>query len=291
MLAVGILQLIDLASLSSTMSSSISLEETRAEEVMGQLFVTRLCTVIVLSLVTLTLFYLALKLYQEYGWTVYKTFGAGRQFYQALKAYHIYRVIFRLVLYFSCQFEVIFVFLLSASSHKTIDNKERIQVTLAFVCVLAMLVLGYVAMKRENRVIMAVYVVLLMSFAGYLIYRLVLFYTEEREMFFIRHIRFVFSSFLHLSVFLCLLSVWNALVRLSFFGCGYQEDLVTKARINALQQKQRHESKQLRVMELDVDDDDDDGISNTVVDSGDDVIQVSLAQYEGEQERNIIEIS
>ncbi|KAJ3286396.1 hypothetical protein HDU79_006501 [Rhizoclosmatium sp. JEL0117] len=127
--------------------------------------------VIVLSLVFfLGWCFFATKLYNLFGWSVFKELGADVEVRKRLTVYHIYMLLLKWDVFFFVSFVVQYVLLVFGA-----DNSTPKTVTIIFspLGVLALLLLAYFAVTRESNFLMTLLLVGLSAGIGYLVDRLI----------------------------------------------------------------------------------------------------------------------
>ncbi|KXN72972.1 hypothetical protein CONCODRAFT_77518 [Conidiobolus coronatus NRRL 28638] len=114
--------------------------------------------------------FIAHKLYQEYGWSLYKRIGADVQMKKMYKIYHVFVLILKLDVFFFLMFsgQLLFLVIIFSSAQDII-----IHVIASILIGSVLLVLAYWAVKNENRWGVISFIIGCIGTLGYFILKLV----------------------------------------------------------------------------------------------------------------------
>jgi len=114
--------------------------------------------------------YLGYKLYQEFGWTIYKKIGADMEMRDRYKMYQIFIVLLKFNIFFIFGFSVQFLSLLVILN----DKGEILQhIIFSLVTSIVVIVVGYWGVQSEKKILMYIFMIGCLVGEGYLIWRLV----------------------------------------------------------------------------------------------------------------------
>ncbi|KAI9002680.1 hypothetical protein BC832DRAFT_104160 [Gaertneriomyces semiglobifer] len=114
---------------------------------------------------------LAQRLYRVFGWSIFKELGADISVKKRLKVYHVYMMLLKLDVFFFLGFDVQFLFLV-IMQNATNDSEKWTHAFIAIPVTTALLVCGYLAIRRENKILMSFTLIGLSGGIGYLIAKL-----------------------------------------------------------------------------------------------------------------------
>jgi hypothetical protein len=119
--------------------------------------------------------FIAHKLYQEYGWSLYKRIGADVQMKKMYKVYHVFVLMLKLDVFFFLMFSVqlLFLVIIFSTSHASSTQDIIIHVITSILAGSVLLVLAYWAVKNENRWGVISFIVGCIGTLGYFIYKLI----------------------------------------------------------------------------------------------------------------------
>ncbi|KAI8817762.1 uncharacterized protein EV422DRAFT_204803 [Fimicolochytrium jonesii] len=117
---------------------------------------------------------LSQRLYRVFGWSIFKELGADISVRNRLKLYHIYLMLLKLDVFFFIGFDVQFLALVIMSGRGSVSESEKwIHGLVAIPFTLALLVVAYLAVRRESKLLMTATLLGLAGGIGYLISKLV----------------------------------------------------------------------------------------------------------------------
>ncbi|KAF9382217.1 hypothetical protein BGX21_001869 [Mortierella sp. AD011] len=161
------------------------------------------------------------RLYSEFGWLVFQKLGADVSLRKMMKEYRLLFTLLKLDAFFFFGYAIQVAAL-------TDRHWQRGLTEIAFAIPLSavIILLGFYAMRNENKVTMSGFIACLVLLIGYMIYRIVALYqtlTGERSTdpyFFCRKTMTVFAA---LTLFIAILALINAIVMLYNFNKGLKE--------------------------------------------------------------------
>lgn len=113
--------------------------------------------------------FLTWKLYFVFGWTTYKEMGADVNVRNVLYLYHIYVLLLKVDVFFFLGFDIQFLALVL----KNFDTTFIVHVFISIPGTIGALVIGYYAIRKENKSMVYTTLVLCVILIGYLISKLV----------------------------------------------------------------------------------------------------------------------
>ncbi|KAJ3052719.1 hypothetical protein HK097_005811 [Rhizophlyctis rosea] len=122
------------------------------------------------AIFTLGWFVITQRLYRVFGWSVFKELGADIGVKRRLKLYHIYLMLLKLDVFFFMGFDLQFLVLVLIGK-----DKEAIitHTAIAIPVTIGMLVVAYLAIRRESSILMSITLIAFSGGIGYLISKLV----------------------------------------------------------------------------------------------------------------------
>ncbi|KAJ3011351.1 hypothetical protein HKX48_006881 [Thoreauomyces humboldtii] len=113
------------------------------------------------------------RLYRVFGWSVFKELGADIAVRNRLKLYHVYLMLLKLDVFFFLGFDVQFLVLVIINQASAGSSEKYTHGLIAMPLTLVLLVISYVAIRRESRILMTLTCLGLSGGIGYLIAKLV----------------------------------------------------------------------------------------------------------------------
>ncbi|RKP40478.1 hypothetical protein BJ085DRAFT_18959, partial [Dimargaris cristalligena] len=169
----------------------------------------------------LALIFQAYRLYQVYGWSVYKKIGADMRMRRIYRSYQIFIVFLKVDVFFFVGFSVQYIVLVIIPSESIVDLVIHVIVSLCISIVL--LSVAFISVRREHRVGMVVF---LLGLLGLFIYFIIKLYQIHNPSSFLYNCepfgssRIVLSMFLVLDILLDIVTGAVAYMTLKNFGNG-----------------------------------------------------------------------
>jgi len=163
---------------------------------------------------------LTYRLHREFGWTIFKSYGADIKILNSLRMYHAFLVLLKLDVFFFIGFSVQYLVLVLRNNSSI--SEIYIHGLLAFPATFALLIVAYIAIHQESRVLMSMSLIGLSVGIGYMITKLVDLATNQTHNKFLgaRKSLAWFESF---TLFLAILTYILAILNFSLFGLGFRE--------------------------------------------------------------------
>jgi len=126
--------------------------------------------IIVMLISSVSFAYLAYKLYQEFGWTIYKKIGANMEMRDRYKMYQIFIMLLKFDVFFFLGFSIQFLALVVILE----ATKEILQhIILSVLTSAGMIIVGFWGVQTERRVLMYLFKVGVCVAEGYIIWKIV----------------------------------------------------------------------------------------------------------------------
>lgn len=126
--------------------------------------------IVVMFISSISFVYLSYKLYQEFGWSIYKKIGADMEMRDRYKIYQIFIMLLKFdvffLLGFSFQFLALVVILEALSD-------LYLHIVLSVLTSIGMLIVGFLGVKSEKKVYMYLFMVGICAAEGYIIAKIV----------------------------------------------------------------------------------------------------------------------
>ncbi|KAJ3384621.1 hypothetical protein HDU84_002840 [Entophlyctis sp. JEL0112] len=114
--------------------------------------------------------YFAFKLYNLFGWSVFKELGADVEVRKRLTLYHIYMMLLKLDVFFFLSFVIQYVLLVFGD---TDSMAKTVNIVVSPIVVVVLLLIAYFAVTRESNLLMTFLLVGLSGGVGYLVDRVI----------------------------------------------------------------------------------------------------------------------
>ncbi|ORY03609.1 hypothetical protein K493DRAFT_276409 [Basidiobolus meristosporus CBS 931.73] len=157
---------------------------------------------------------LSWKLYQEFGWKIYKRIGADLRMKERFRAYQIFLLLIKMDVFFFLGFCVQFLVLVLRGSD------VEIPLTIAALPLMVLtLVLAIYGMRRENKIMVKIFLFGLFCGAGYFAFKIIKMWIQRHDDKYQNVIIFL-SFFAALSLIMILLTIIQTWVCYQNFGKG-----------------------------------------------------------------------
>ncbi|KAI7831612.1 hypothetical protein BC939DRAFT_144588 [Gamsiella multidivaricata] len=180
--------------------------------------------IIVVCIIGITQFlvtWLAYRLFQEFGWKIYKKIGADPNTKKMYRAYQIYLVLIKVDLFFFVGFSIQFIYLTLIKRGQ--DPEYWLTIIVLPVTILILYIAVY-AVRHESRKWMATFLLAMLCGVVYFIFKVVRMYIGPK----VENYRGVFK-FLTLFASLCLITILLTIANAAFcyrnFGKGLKPHL------------------------------------------------------------------
>ncbi|KAL2912508.1 hypothetical protein HK105_207997 [Polyrhizophydium stewartii] len=173
--------------------------------------------------------FLTYRLYNVFGWTVFKELGADVNVRKQLMVHHVHLLLLKLDVFFFLGFSFQFVFLVLASSNNTQDT--IIHASVATPVAIFLLILAYVAIRKENTILMIATILGLLAGAVYMVIKIIevngtsvetvtKFHSSKNSL----------TFFIALTLLMTLITCVSAVLNLMQFGKGLRDHLERRNR-------------------------------------------------------------
>ncbi|PVU94091.1 hypothetical protein BB561_002785 [Smittium simulii] len=164
--------------------------------------------------------YIAYKLYLLFGWEMYKRIGANLHIREIYKEYLILIQLLKFDYFVITAFAFQYIFLILKS------NDAELPITIAFVPIsLTILFTSYYALKRENIPLMWTFIVGLIVFIGYYVFKVVRMYDPLQKAKYDK-LKPILTYFAAVSLTLLLSTVFQAITCLTNFNQGLVKQII-----------------------------------------------------------------
>ncbi|KAF9134994.1 hypothetical protein BGW39_005086 [Mortierella sp. 14UC] len=166
--------------------------------------------------------WLAYRLFQEFGWKIYKKIGADPNIKKMYRAYQIYLVLIKVDLFFFVGFSIQFIYLTLTRRN---NDPEYWFTIIILPITLPILYTAIYAVRHESRKWMAAFLTAMLGGVIYFIYKIVRMYVGEKVPIYAGVNRFL-TLFASLCLVTILLTIANAAICYLNFGRGLKEHLL-----------------------------------------------------------------
>ncbi|KAK3833758.1 MAG: hypothetical protein JOS17DRAFT_789134 [Linnemannia elongata] len=170
--------------------------------------------------------WLAYRLFQEFGWKIYKKIGADPNIKKMYRAYQIYLVLIKVDLFFFVGFSIQFIYL---TLTRRSNDPEYWLTIIILAATIPILYIAIYAVRHESRRWMAVFFTTMLAGVVYFIYKIVRMYHGEKVPIYEGVVRFL-TLFASLCLVAILLTIVNAAVCYLNFGRGLKAHLISDGR-------------------------------------------------------------
>ncbi|KAG0361717.1 hypothetical protein BGX24_005298 [Mortierella sp. AD032] len=166
--------------------------------------------------------WLAYRLFQEFGWKIYKKIGADPNIKKMYRAYQIYLVLIKVDLFFFVGFSIQFIYLTLTRRN---NDPEYWLTIIILPATLPILYTAIYAVRHESRRWMAAFLTAMLGGVIYFIYKIVRMYVGEKVPIYAGVFNFL-TLFASLCLVTILLTIANAAVCYLNFGRGLKAHLI-----------------------------------------------------------------
>ncbi|KAF8943374.1 hypothetical protein BGZ47_005492 [Haplosporangium gracile] len=170
--------------------------------------------------------WLAYRLFQEFGWKIYKKIGADPNIKKMYRAYQIYLVLIKVDLFFFVGFSIQFIYL--TLTRRSNDPEYWLTIIILPVTI-PILYIAIYAVRHESRKWMAVFLTTMLAGVVYFIYKIVRMYYGEKVPIYAGVYRFL-TLFASLCLVAILLTIVNAAICYLNFGRGLKAHFIGDGR-------------------------------------------------------------
>ncbi|KAK3827006.1 MAG: hypothetical protein J3R72DRAFT_374325 [Linnemannia gamsii] len=166
--------------------------------------------------------WLAYRLFQEFGWKIYKKIGADPNIKKMYRAYQIYLVLIKVDLFFFVGFSIQFIYLTLTRRN---NDPEYWLTIIILPATLPILYIAIYAVRHESRRWMAAFLTAMLGGVIYFIYKIVRMYVGEKVPIY-AGVYYFLTLFASLCLVTILLTIANAAVCYLNFGRGLKAHLI-----------------------------------------------------------------
>ncbi|TPX46564.1 hypothetical protein SeMB42_g03640 [Synchytrium endobioticum] len=165
---------------------------------------------------------LTMKLHRQFGWLIFKEMGADVATKRHLTLYHIFMMLLKVDVFFFNGFTIQYLVLVLVGN----ADRSTILFHACFVtpCTIPLLILAYVAIRRESKSLMTGFLLILVGGTAYVISRLVDIFTTKDPNKYLAS-KFSLSLFESIVVMLAIVTIVAGYLNLRIFGHGLQDQL------------------------------------------------------------------
>jgi len=161
--------------------------------------------------------YLGYKLFGDFGWQIYKQIGPDMKMREMYLAYHIFLMLLKVDVFFFLGFGVQFIVLVL---HQ-VDPEFWITI-FAFPVLVCVLALAPLAVRKENKILMGLFMAGLLLGIAYYIFKLVRMYQPDQQQKYFFVVKYL-TSFAALSLLSCICTLVSSIFCLLNFGKGLKD--------------------------------------------------------------------
>ncbi|KAG0295602.1 hypothetical protein BGZ98_001326, partial [Dissophora globulifera] len=166
--------------------------------------------------------WLAYRLFQEFGWKIYKKIGADPNMKKMYRAYQIYLVLIKVDLFFFVGFSIQFIYL--TLTRRGGDPEYWITISVLPITILILYVAIY-AVRHESRRWMATFIGAMLCGVVYFVFKVIRMYVGPKKENYDGVVKFL-TLFATLCLITILVTIGNATVCYKNFGKGLKPHLV-----------------------------------------------------------------
>ncbi|KAG0230191.1 hypothetical protein BGW42_001110 [Actinomortierella wolfii] len=166
--------------------------------------------------------FLAYRLFQEFGWRIYKKIGADPKRKKMYRFYQIYLVLIKVDLFFFVGFSIQFIYL---TLTRQADDPEFVITILVLPLTLAILYMAIYAVRHESHVWMSIFIISMLCGVAYFIFKVVRMFVGEKKGNYdaVRNFLTLFASLCLITI---LATIANAAICFRNFGKGLKQHLL-----------------------------------------------------------------
>lgn len=192
----------------------------RKEGIFSSLRIYLIILSVVISLFEIVYIWLALKLYHQFRWSIYKYTGADIAVQRIYRSYHIFLLFVKLDVFFFLGFALQFLLLVLRE-----QDLEMGLTIFAIPITMIILYMGYYAVKNEKEIHMRVFLVTLVLALIYFIFKITRIYTDPKRKTEYEKIRIFLTTFAALSVVVTVMTLIYGYMCWRNFGKGLKKHL------------------------------------------------------------------
>ncbi|KAI9226412.1 MAG: hypothetical protein DHS80DRAFT_18730, partial [Piptocephalis tieghemiana] len=177
--------------------------------------------IVVTGLSELAFLWLSWKLFQEFGWRIYKKIGADVRKKRMYRAYHILLMLLKLDVFFFIGFAVQFMMLVLK-----IEDTE-LPLTIAALPIIILILLAAVyAVRREQVHMMFAFMVGLLCAIAYFLFKTIRIWTDPERKRKYENVKYYLTVFSVISLLMSLITLLQAIICYRHFGKGLRPYLL-----------------------------------------------------------------
>ncbi|RKP11239.1 hypothetical protein BJ684DRAFT_4811, partial [Piptocephalis cylindrospora] len=177
--------------------------------------------IVVTGIAELAFLWLSWKLFQEFGWRIYKKIGADVRKKRMYRAYHILLMLLKLDVFFFIGFAVQFIMLVLK-----FDDAEFSLTIVALPVIILILLAAVYAVRREQVHMMFAFMIGLLCAISYFLFKTIRIWTDPQRKKKYDNVKYYLTVFSFISLLMSLVTLVQAILCYLNFGKGLKPYLL-----------------------------------------------------------------